>query len=208
MVGRSKSPRLSSLFVILMVVLPVAVSCSELTPTPASDTATPHSTPTPKNDALVQGTPTPTDSWSALFQKEPFPYTTPLPPQSPTVLDGLYTKFEPKEGTPVPCRRCPDYLPEGGIWKLSLKEGVFRIFHENTGWHSLGSFMVSENRVTFFNDPHCYAIVGVYEWKLEGGKLNLKAIEDTCHVDRRARTLTNLTWASCESLSAECESGE
>jgi hypothetical protein len=64
--------------------------------------------------------------WTELLQKAPFPHTAPLPPQLPTVLDGFYTKFDPKETPPVPCRRCPDYVPEGGIWKLNLDKGIFQ----------------------------------------------------------------------------------
>jgi hypothetical protein len=145
-----------------------------------------------------QETPTPTDVWLALLKKGPHPYTTPLPPETPTVLDGLYAKVEPKEGTPVPCRRCPDYLPEGGLWKLNLDKGVFRILHEPTDWRSLGSFTVLEDRLVLFNDPTCFNIVGVYKWKLEAGELNLEVVEDTCHVDRRARSFTNYTWTSCQ----------
>jgi hypothetical protein len=56
-----------------------------------------------------------------------------------TALDGTYTKLDPKKAPPVPCRRCPDYVPQGGIWKLNLDKGIFRIFHESTGWRSIGS---------------------------------------------------------------------
>lgn len=173
------------------LILLAAMSCSpstEPSPQPTMRKA-PPSTPTPK-----PGAPTPTDVWTSLLHKQPFPYTTPLPPRAPTVLDGLYVKLELKQGTPVPCRRCPDYLPQGGTWKLSLDKGVFRVFHQATGWHSLGSFAVSGDQVTFFNDPHCYAVIGTYKWRLEGKKLNLEVIQDTCHVDRRARTMTNLPW--------------
>jgi hypothetical protein len=57
------------------------------------------------------------DLWSELLQRSPYPYTLPLPPLNATVMDGTYTKFETKETPPVPCRRCPDYAPEGGICK-------------------------------------------------------------------------------------------
>jgi hypothetical protein len=80
--------------------------------------------------------------WSELLQKTPFPHTAPLPARVPTPLDGTYTKFDPKKTPPVPCRRCPDYVPQGGIWKLNLDKGIFRIFHESTGWRSIGSFDV------------------------------------------------------------------
>ena len=63
---------------------------------------------------------------------------------------------------------------------LQLDRGVFRVFHESTGWRTLGSFTVTENRIEFFNDPHCYDAVGIYTWKLEASQLTLEAIEDKC----------------------------
>ncbi|MGD9101630.1 MAG: hypothetical protein PVF45_14210 [Anaerolineae bacterium] len=194
-----KSLKSPSLFVAALVSL-MAVACAsstESTPQPSA------LSPTSPGKAPTQGTPTPTDIWSALLEKEPFPYTTPLPPRSPTILDGLYAKFEPKQGTAMPCRRCPDYLPEGGVWRLSLEDGVFRVFHAPTGWHSLGSFALSGDRITFFNDPYCYAVVGVYTWRREGGELKLELVEDACQLDRRARNFTKLPWAWCGSAAGE-----
>lgn len=61
-----------------------------------------------------------------------------------------------------------------------LDKGVFRVFHETTGWRTLGSFTVSEDRIKFFNDPHCIKAVGTYQWKLEADRLTLQVIEDEC----------------------------
>jgi hypothetical protein len=58
--------------------------------------------------------------WSGLLQRTPYPYTIPLAPEEPTAIDGTYTKFELKDTPPIPCRRCPDYAPEGGLWKMKL----------------------------------------------------------------------------------------
>ena len=181
---------------------------------PTNDVATPAaeakqsaqlSTPAPSSTTLVasQITPTPTNKWLVVLQKTPYPYTTPLPPPTRTLLDGIYVKDEPKAGTPVPCRRCPDYLPEGGIWKLNLDRGMYRIFHEATGWFSIGSFTVSGDQFMIFNDPTCFDTVGVYEWTFEAGELSLKPIEDLCQVDRRARSFANLAWTSCQPLHTE-----
>jgi hypothetical protein len=140
---------------------------------------------------------TPTSVWSGLLQQTPYPYTTSLPRPHPTILDGIYTKFDPKlsgqdplpEGgvsMPHPRRegifwvKPVPYPLEGGVWMLQLDRGVFRVFHESTGWRTLGSFTVTENRIEFFNDPHCYDAVGIYTWKLEGSQLTLEAIEDKC----------------------------
>ncbi|KPJ75883.1 MAG: hypothetical protein AMJ54_13495, partial [Deltaproteobacteria bacterium SG8_13] len=47
--------------------------------------------------------------WHDLLQRNPYPYTTPIPADHPTAVDGVYVKFETQETPPVPCRRCPDY---------------------------------------------------------------------------------------------------
>ena len=140
---------------------------------------------------------TPTSVWSGLLQKTPYPYTTPLPPTQPTILDGIYTKFDSKQSghdplpeggvlMPHPRREGVFWLKpvpyplEGGAWMLQLDKGIFRVFHETTGWRTLGSFTVSADRIEFFNDPHCYDTVGIYTWKLEASQLTLKAIKDEC----------------------------
>ena len=136
--------------------------------------------------------------WSELLQREPFPYTLPLPFRRPTPVDGTYTKRETKEEPPVPCRRCPDYAPEGGLWKLNLREGVFRIFHPGTGWKNIGSFYIAEDKLMLANDPVCHEGVGIYRWKLEEGQMLLSVIEDKCAIGLRAMNLTGLPWLSCQ----------
>ena len=136
--------------------------------------------------------------WQELFQRAPYPYTLPLPPPEATTIDGTYTKFETKETPPVPCRRCPDYAPEGGIWKVNFSKGVFRIFHTVTGWKDMGSFILSGDQLTLANDPVCHEVIGVYRWKLEDGKLILTVIEDKCAIGLRAMNLTKLPWLSCQ----------
>jgi len=139
--------------------------------------------------------------WSELLQKKPYPHTAPLPVEVVSALDGTYSRFDPKKTPPVPCRRCPDYLPEGGIWKLNLDKGVFRIFHEVTGWRSLGSFIIDRNRMQLFNDPCCIKTRGFYRWTFTEGHLMLQAIEDSCAIGLRAKNLTRLPWMSCKILS-------
>ncbi len=136
--------------------------------------------------------------WAELLQKQPFPHTAPLPPGMPADMDGTYTKFDPQKTPPVPCRRCPDYVPEGGIWKLNLSNGVFRIFHEFSGWRSIGSFVVDGNRIRLFNDPTCMEAMGSYTWRLNEGRLELKVVEDKCAIGMRAKNLTQLPWRSCQ----------
>jgi hypothetical protein len=118
-------------------------------------------------------------------------------------MDGTYTKVETKETPPVPCRRCPDYAPEGGIWKLNLSNGVFRIFHTVTGWKDMGSFILSGDQLTLANDPVCHEVIGVYRWKLEEGKLILTVVDDNCAIGLRAINLTKLPWLSCQPPNTE-----
>ena len=145
----------------------------------------------------------PSEIWSGLLQRMPYPFTLPLPPEKWTEVDGTYTKFELKDTPPVPCRRCPDYAPEGGIWKINFNKGVFRIIHRVTGWKSIGTFIVSGDQITLANDPTCQEVIGLYTWKVEGGALILKAIEDKCAIGLRAKSLTNLPWLSCQPPNAE-----
>jgi hypothetical protein len=141
--------------------------------------------------------------WTELLQKTPYPHTAPLPPEVRTALDGTYAKFDPKKIPPVPCRRCPDYMPEGGIWKMNLDKGIFRIFHEVTGWRSLGSFIVDRNRVQLFNDPYCMEVNGFYRWTSADGHLILQVVEDPCAIGLRAKNLVQLPWRSCRPPSME-----
>jgi hypothetical protein len=59
------------------------------------------------------------EPWGELLERKPYPYTIPLVAK-PTGLDGTYVKKAQKEGPIVPCRRCPDWMPYPGIWKLNL----------------------------------------------------------------------------------------
>jgi len=142
--------------------------------------------------------PSPSIIWSELLQRTPFPFRMDLPPPKATPMDGTYTKIETKETPPVPCRRCPDYAPEGGLWKLNFNKGIFRIFHAATGWKDIGSYVVSGDRLTLANDPVCHEVFGIYKWKLEKGTLVLTMIEDKCAIGLRAMNLTKLPWLSCQ----------
>ena len=170
------------------------ISCSSLSP---NDRKAPRLAPSDNENGSTSAI------WTELLQKKPFPHTAPLPSQVPTVLDGTFAKFDPKKTPPVPCRRCPDYVPEGGIWKLNFNKGIFRIFHEFTGWRSIGSFVVDGNRVQLFNDPTCMEVMGSYTWTLKEGRLRLQVIQDKCAIGMRAKNLMKLPWMSCQPPSME-----
>jgi hypothetical protein len=163
------------------------ISCSSVLPG-----GTRAAKPSPAGNADVS----PSAIWSELLKKTTFPHTAPLPPQRPTILDGTYSKFDPLERAPVACRRCPDYVPAGGNWKLNFGNGVFRIMHEFTGWRSIGSFVSDGNRMRLFNDPTCIEVTGAYFWALKDGRLEFQVIQDECAIGMRARNLTKQVWLS------------
>ncbi len=136
--------------------------------------------------------------WMELLERSPFPYHKPLPEKVRTPVDGIFVKFDPKPHPHVPCRRCPDWVPEGGIWKLQLDKGILRIFFAETGWRSISSFEVSGDRLQLFNDPHCSSTVGTYYWEMHEGQLTFKLIEDRCAILMRGKNLTKQPWKSCQ----------
>ena len=178
------------------VVLFLAAACARSTPDVQRGTA---------------AAPTPANGWQALLQNTPFPYSIPLPPPTPTILDGTYAKEELREPSVAPCKRCPDYNPEAGVWKLNLDRGVFRIWHQGTGWRSIGSFttfydQTARQRVdplVLFNDPYCPGVVGLYNWRREDGQLILEVVGDTCSMGLRAVNISSLPWLSCQPPTTE-----
>jgi len=141
-----------------------------------------------------------TSVWNALLEKTPFAYTTPLPDPVPSPLDGTYTKVDPSWPQWWLCRRCADYRPAGGIWKLQFDQGVMRIYYEVTGWMSIASFTASDDRLRIFNDPYCPEDTGEYTWKLEDGNLRLTAMGDACSFGLREENLSRQLWLSCQPL--------
>ncbi len=135
--------------------------------------------------------------WHELLQRNPYPYTMPLADDIPTVVDGVYVKLETKATPAIPCRRCPDYKREGGFWKLSLRRGVFRIFHEAGGWKSIGTFLIIGDRILLVNDPVCPALTGEYRWRLKDETIIFSTVQDRCSAGLRAQNISNLPWQSC-----------
>jgi hypothetical protein len=178
---------------LLLLVMAALAGCFPLpapsAPPPAAPTAV--EVRAASGSSLAQGTETsaptatPEDRWTTLFQRTPYPYTASLPPPSSSPLDGTYVKDDLSQAEHVHCLRCPDYLPEAGLWKLNLDRGVFRIYHEVTGWRSLGSFTTAGNEMRVFNDPNCPDLTGAYKWQLADGKL-VFSIEDECSIQLRA----------------------
>jgi hypothetical protein len=157
----------------------------------------------PQNSTSECTEETPAEKWSALLQRQPFPYKKDLPLPARTVIDGTYTKVDPKHDPKVPCRRCPDYAPEGGIWKIHFDKGVFRIIHLSSGWKSMASFTLEGDRLFLFNDPVCHETTGTYAWHVEGGQLVFRTIEDDCAIRLRAMNLAKQPWLSCRPPNTE-----
>jgi hypothetical protein len=135
---------------------------------------------------------------STTIEVPPFPYSTPLPPPAPSSLDGLYSKLIPLEGTPTPCKRCAGYRLEGGLWTLYLDKGIYKVFQQDTDFEAVGSFVVSGNQITFFNDPYCeedMRMVGTYTWEWDArNELRLSVVADPCSIGLRAKNLTSTPW--------------
>lgn len=138
------------------------------------------------------------DRWQEVRQWSPYPHTTPLPPRMATPVDGVYVRFDPRNDDRPPCRRCPPYPPEGGVWKLELDEGVFRVFHPRTGWRTLGSYTVQGEHIAFFNDPQCHLAVGNFTWRRGDEGLHFALIDDDCELGTRANNFTAQPWESCQ----------
>jgi len=137
------------------------------------------------------------NKWAELLKRNPYPYTIPLLSKQ-TILDGTYVKKAKKEGEIVPCRRCPDWFPYPGIWKLNLNRGTYRIYHNITGWRSIGTYIVTDNRIILANDPSCIKGIGVYAWKIEEKKMIFNVIDDDCAIKLRALNLMEVPWNSCQ----------
>ena len=171
----------------------------EVTKSPESTTSAKSSTSPPETLAEI----TSTSIWFGLQERTPYPYTTPLPAAAIGPIDGTFAKFDESWPQWWLCRRCADYRPAGGIWKLRFDRGVMRIHYNVTGWVSIASYTVSGDRLYIFNDPFCPEAVGEYRWALEDKwgladrSLVLEGIADSCSFGLRGENLSAQAWGSC-----------
>jgi hypothetical protein len=129
--------------------------------------------------------------------REPYPFSTPVPPAEPTAIDGTYTRVveEAIAGAPGKCRRCPPYRLEPGPQTLTFDRGRFFIEHEPPGFRSSGHYRLEGARLTLFNDANCVEFEGVYEWAVEDDTLRLEAVDDECPFTQlRQRFLLAKDW--------------
>ncbi len=147
--------------------------------------------------------PDPGARWSELLGRGAFPYLLPLPEADPTPIDGTYTKIAAARAARVHCLRCPDYAPEGGVWKISFDRGTLRIIHAESGWRSIGTYFVAGDRLLIANDPVCHEALGLYAWRISEGSLVLEVVDDACAIRLRAANLTAQPWRSCRPPNTE-----
>lgn len=161
-------------------------------------TSTSIESPSPLN------TTTPTSIWSGLLLNKPVAFTTPLPREDSTPIDGTYAKLDLSNPQWWECRRCADYRLGGGIWKLQFDKGIMRIYYDVTGWRSIASYTVTDDHLYLFNDPYCPQEVGEYTWSLEdkwgleNRSLMLQLIKDSCSINLRGLNLSAQAWDSCQ----------
>jgi hypothetical protein len=126
---------------------------------------------------------------------EPYPFTTPVPPRTPTPVDGTYVRTYDAGTKPIPCRRCAPYRLDRGVADLELRAGRYRLVHDANDFSASGHFVIRGDRFELFNDPTCPEIRGVYRWRVDGGALTLQAVQDDCAFDLlRARYLSAAPW--------------
>ena len=181
------------IFLCLTIAFIIITSCTTKSQVPTSPT---------KQIPIV--TPTPTNLWTGLLLDMPLAFTTPLPESVWTPIDGTYAKLDTSEPQWWACRRCADYRPAGGVWKLQFDKGVMRIYYDVTGWRSIASYTVNGHNISIFNDPYCPEVVGYYTWKLEDKwgledrQLVLDVLNDSCSIKLRGENLSELPWDSCQ----------
>lgn len=167
----------------ILAVMMIFTACSQTSEARATDGTAPEPT--------VQAI------WAGLLERRPYPYLIPLPEPKRSEIDGTYAKVVVAPAERVHCLRCPDYAPEGGAWKLSFDKGVYRIFHPESRWKSIGTYVVAGDRLLLANDPTCIDGLGLYSWKLHESRLVLEVIDDPCAIRLRAMNLTQMPWDAC-----------
>lgn len=142
---------------LLMLLSLVLVACggSQTTSSP-TPTATPTSTPTPTPTSVVITSP----------------------------IIGTYTVTITQADIPQGSLALP------GHWTITfMSDGTYAVLLEGAP-HSEGSYSVKQNQFTLIKDVRCTefgqsegipdAGTGTYIWALQGNKLTLKAVVDTC----------------------------
>jgi hypothetical protein len=134
----------------------------------------------------------------------PYPYTKPVPPQTPTLLDGAYVRIIPIKrlgppilALPLQCLRCIPFRITAGVATLILYQGRYFLHDQLSDFKALGFYVIHGRRVTFYDDPNCPTDRGVYRWSESGSNLHLEVFHDPCPFDElRAQDLTAFKWTA------------
>ena len=165
---------------------PAPASSAAAAPSPSS-VATPSTSASPQELLKIGGAPgaEPVRTVDPLLL--PYPYLSPTPPPTPTVLDGTFMRTLTLQdvggariGLPFRCLRCPPYRVDAGISTIMFFQGAFFIHHQISDFKTQGSFVVEGDRVTLFNDPNCPQGKGVYEFDLTAHAIRFRVIHDDC----------------------------
>ena len=185
----------------LVAVALLAAACSSSSPSASARTPRPTSPP----PSLVRIHPGGQDLFvvppTIPPEVQPYPFASPTPPDEATVADGTYMKIVPfadrpaEQQLPIRCFRCIPYRPDVGVSTLILFHGQYYVHHQLSGSKASGSFVVSRDRLTLFNDANCPQDVGRYTWRSDGRRLRLKMVADPCPFEHlRADDLTTVPW--------------
>jgi hypothetical protein len=155
----------------------------------------------------VRPSPTPTTT----SELEPYEYSRPAPPATPTVIDGVYSTFvsvEEAGGEAISCRRCAPYRLDPGDATLIFDRGRFYVSlvpmttekrctqcKGIPAFEAIGHFDVAGNQLILYNDASCTHGTGRYTWSIRSDKLVLQASKDGCFTGLRARFLSALPWS-------------
>ncbi len=130
--------------------------------------------------------------------EEPYPFTGPVPPLLATVVDGTYDRppTDSYVGPPrARCTRCPPFPEDAGRSTLRFDRGRYYLTQQERPYRTFGHFQVTRGHVTFFNDPECGKVRGVYRWRVVGNEIRLTTLFDLCAFGQRARDLTDSVWS-------------
>jgi hypothetical protein len=111
----------------------------------------------------------------------PTPTATPTPTPTPTPTSVVITLPILGTYTVTITQAEAGSTAVPGHWTITfMRDGTYAVLLEGAT-DSEGSYSVKQNQLTLMKDVICsYAGTGTYTWALQGNKLTLKAVVDTC----------------------------
>jgi hypothetical protein len=61
-----------------------------------------------------------------------------------------------------------------------LYRGAYYVHHHLSGFRTMGSFVIEDDRLTLFNDANCPQTAGVYEFELTAHGIRFRVVHDEC----------------------------